>query len=194
MDDIQFLLPVSVDSVMEFTATVVYSQDLFIVVQVNWNDVNTQKIEGSGCVQVIEFLVTFFFFSDGQVDAFKVNPTSSYRSKTNVLSYIFQAPKVVEYIRQVSIGTRTEFLSIFFFLIPFWCAFDAILYHIFISDFNILQHMHDYFFFYLYFVDINCPLCLPSAGHAQWIWWVCPIFRGKKKHGKLFFIWPISWH
>ena len=118
VDDIQFLLPVSVDSVMEFTATVVYSQDLFIVVQVNWNDVNTQKIEGSGCVQVIEFLVTFFFFSDGQVDAFKVNPTSSYRSKTNVLSYIFQAPKVVEYIRQVSIGTRTEFLSIFFFLIP----------------------------------------------------------------------------
>ena len=34
MDDIQFLLPVSVDSVMEFTATVVYSQDLFVVVQV----------------------------------------------------------------------------------------------------------------------------------------------------------------
>jgi acyl-CoA hydrolase len=34
VDDIQFVLPVSVDSVMEFTSTVVYSQDLHIVVQV----------------------------------------------------------------------------------------------------------------------------------------------------------------
>ena len=34
VDDIQFVLPVSVDSVMEFTSTVVYSQDLIIVVQV----------------------------------------------------------------------------------------------------------------------------------------------------------------
>ena len=35
VDDIQFVLPVSVDSVMEFTSTVVYSQDLYIVVQVS---------------------------------------------------------------------------------------------------------------------------------------------------------------
>ena len=34
VDDIQFVQPVSVDSVMEFTSTVVYSQDLYIVVQV----------------------------------------------------------------------------------------------------------------------------------------------------------------
>jgi acyl-CoA hydrolase len=34
VDDIQFVKPVTVGSVMEFTSTIVYSQDLFIVVQV----------------------------------------------------------------------------------------------------------------------------------------------------------------
>jgi acyl-CoA hydrolase len=34
VDDIQFVKPVTIGAVMEFSSTIVYSQDLFIVVQV----------------------------------------------------------------------------------------------------------------------------------------------------------------
>lgn len=77
VDDIQFVKPVTVGSVMEFTSTIVYSQDLFIVVQ---------------------------------VDAYKVDPSSSFRSKTNVLSYIFTAPSNVPYIRQIMPSEYDEFV------------------------------------------------------------------------------------
>ena len=176
---------------MEFTATVVYSQDLFIVVQVKWNDVNKlkNKNEEVWCFHVFEFLIKFFFFSGDKVDAFKVNPTSSYRSKTNVLSYIFQAPKVVEYIRQVTIGTRSEFLSLFLYFIS--CRW------IFIPDHNFFQQKNQFRrnpFINCHWYKLCCVWCFLSSGNAQRIWRVCPLLRRKKKHGKLFFIWRISWH